>query len=54
LFQDSYILDLPMDPPISGPNSPGIPGQVSYDNTWTYVCVTTDTWHRLASIRTWT
>jgi hypothetical protein len=45
-------IDMPMDPPISS-HAPGIPGQIAYDNTWTYVCVTDDTWHRLTATRTW-
>ncbi len=26
--------------------SPGIPGQLAYDNTYLYVCVATNTWRR--------
>lgn len=53
VYSGNYILDLPINPPIGGPNAPGTPGQVAYDNTYTYVCVTTDTWHRWSSSRNW-
>lgn len=49
-------IDLPLtaifvDPPTAA-DSPGVPGQVAYDDNYLYVCTDVDTWKRVA-IATW-